>query len=72
MRRTILTGILLLAGCQSVNGPRDRRCSPPPVDPPCLTPGEQDRRVRDRFALPDPSPQLAPPIATEPPGMYGR
>jgi hypothetical protein len=52
MRRLWCLGILLLAGCQLV-GPRERRYQTSRVDDPRLTLEEQERRKRDRLALPD-------------------
>jgi hypothetical protein len=51
MRRLLLLGILLVAGCQNVLGPFQRPGGR--VDNPCLTIGEQGRISRDRLALPD-------------------
>lgn len=63
MRRLIVIGLLLLAGCQGIVGPRQRACQTPQrVDDPCLTIDQQERRGRDRLALPDNSPLVAPPI----------
>jgi hypothetical protein len=52
MRKEILVGLLLLAGCQNVVGPLDYR-RPLRVDDPSLSIEEQKRRGRDRLALPD-------------------
>jgi len=52
MRKQFLLGILLLSGCQNVVGPLDYR-RPVRVDDPNLTIEEQQRRGRDRLALPD-------------------
>jgi hypothetical protein len=53
MRRIVLGGALLLAGCQSVVGPRERYCrGVPPLDDPRLTIPEQERRARANLALP--------------------
>jgi hypothetical protein len=65
MKRLLLGGVLVLAGCQNIVGPfqpRDRYR----VDDPLLPIGEQQRRGRDRYALPEESPNLAPPITGRP------
>lgn len=64
MRSLIVTGLLLLAGCQGVVGPVQRSQAPclPQVDDPRLPIAEQERRGRDRLALPETSPTVAPPI----------
>jgi hypothetical protein len=59
MRRLLLLGILLLAGCHNVIGPFQPR-KPERVDDPLLTINEQQRRGRDRLALPVESPAVAP------------
>ncbi|MFL5245394.1 MAG: hypothetical protein ACJ8FY_25135 [Gemmataceae bacterium] len=72
MRRLCLLSILLLAGCQGLVGPRQRRDNPQPVNDPSLTMDEQQRRTRDRLALPEPSTDLAPRTYTEIPQWNGR
>jgi hypothetical protein len=59
IRRLILSSCLLLAGCSSVSGPFAPR-TPQRVDDPLLSIGEQERRGRDRLALPDESKAIAP------------
>ena len=60
MRRLILMGALLvLAGCQSTVGPFQHR-KPERVDDPLLTISEQERRGRDRLALPEDSRAILP------------
>jgi len=60
MRRILLLGLLFgLAGCQNITGPfmprpRER------VDDPYLSISEQQSRGRDRYAIPDNSPQVGP------------
>jgi hypothetical protein len=71
MRRLLLLGILLLAGCQNVQGPFQAR-RPERVDDPLLTINEQQRRGRDRLALPVESPTVAPNTDLHPPGLTGR
>jgi hypothetical protein len=59
MRRLIVLGLLLLVGCRSVVGPFEHR-DPQRVDDPLLSIGEQERRGRDRLALPEQSVTVAP------------
>jgi hypothetical protein len=66
MRRTLLVVLLLLGGCRSVVGPFEHR-SPQRVDDPLLTIPEQERRARDRLALPDQSPAAAIPLDSQGP-----
>ncbi len=70
MRQLFLLGILLCAGCQGVLGPFAPR-KPERVDDPLLTIGEQQRRGRDRLALPEESRTVAPRTGTERPGTFG-
>ncbi len=60
MRRLAILGVLALAGCQTTVGPFAHR-TPQRVDDPCVSIAEQQRRGRDRLALPEESPQVAPP-----------
>jgi hypothetical protein len=59
MRRIIAISVLFLAGCQSIIGPFQHR-KPERVDDPLLPISEQQRRGRDRLALPEDSPTIAP------------
>ena len=68
MRRCFLIYILLLAGCAGVEGPRTHLDNPVQVDDPHLTLEEQNRRERDRLALPDASTNVGPPTSFTPPG----
>lgn len=70
MRRLYLVSVLLLAGCQNVLGPFGDR-KPERVDDPLLSISEQQRRGRDRLALPDES-VLAPPTGVTSPGPHSR
>ncbi len=70
MHRLYLVGFLFLAGCQSVVGPFEHR-KPERVDDPLLSINEQQRRGRDRLALPDES-ALAPRTGVQLPGPHGR
>ena len=71
MRRLLLVGILLLAGCQNLVGPFRGR-APERVDDPLLTINEQQRRGRDRLALPVESPTVGPRTEVQPQGANGR
>jgi hypothetical protein len=71
MYRTIgLALLLIVAGCRGVDGPFVHKQNPTQVDDPRLTIPEQERRGRDRLAIPDQSPNIGPP--TEFPGPTGR
>jgi hypothetical protein len=70
MRRVFLIGLLLLAGCQNVKGPFAPR-EPQKVDDPLLSIGEQQRRGRDRYALPDESSASGPRTGLQRPGGTG-
>lgn len=59
MGRLLALGVLCLAGCQGVVGPFQRR-STERVDSPNVSLAEQEARARDRYALPDESPFVAP------------
>ena len=56
MRRLVIL-LVLLAGCQGVIGPREPR-QPVRIDDPRVSIAEQERRGRDRLALPDATPLL--------------
>ena len=60
MRRFILCGLLVLAGCEGVIGPRQRPCLSGNIDDPWLSPDEQKARLRDRVAVPLNSPTIGP------------
>jgi hypothetical protein len=66
MRWILLSGVLLSAGCMNTVGPRERSTIPGRIDDPRLTIEEQQRKGRDRIALPDPAP-IAPPTYLESP-----
>jgi hypothetical protein len=67
MRRLFLFGVLLLSGCASnILGPFAAR-EPQRVDDPMLSIPEQQRRGRDRLALPDES-RILPHSGYEIPG----
>jgi hypothetical protein len=65
MRKLLLVGVLLLAGCQNVAGPFAAR-PPQRVDDPHLSIPEQQYRGRDRLALPDETGGAPPSGATIP------
>jgi hypothetical protein len=67
MRHLLVLGLLVLAGCQGVQGPMAPR-SPQRVDDPLLTIGEQERRSRARLALPDGSFAGGPQASATPQG----
>ncbi len=69
MRKLYLVGFLFLAGCQNVVGPFEHR-KPERVDDPLLSITEQQRRGRDRLALPDDT-GLAPRTGVVAPGPHG-
>ena len=69
MRKLVVLGVLLLAGCQSTVGPFGYR-PPERADDPALPVAEQQRRVRDRYAIPDETRnQLLPSTRSAPPGI---
>jgi hypothetical protein len=67
MRRLLILGLVLLAGCQSVRGPLAPR-DPQRADDPRYSVQEQERRTRDQLPLPDESRTIAPtfPATTQP------
>jgi hypothetical protein len=67
MRKLLLVGVLVLAGCQNVAGPFAAR-PPQRVDDPHLSIPEQQYRGRDRLALPDET-SGAPPSGASIPGQ---
>lgn len=71
MYRLLLAGTVLLTGCQNVIGPFQSR-KPERVDDPLLSIPEQQRRGRDRLALPEASANYAPPTRVDVPGVHGR
>ncbi len=72
VNRTLYLVVLLLVGCQGTVGPRERRGDPTPVDVPTLPIDEQKRRGRDRLALPEQSPTIAPRAYSDFLGPHGR
>jgi hypothetical protein len=72
MRQILLAVLLVLVGCQGVQGPRTHRCNPEVVDDPRVSIAEQQARGRDRLALPEPSNDVAPRTYAEFPEYKGR
>jgi hypothetical protein len=69
MRRIWLVVILLLGvGCQNIRGPFQAK-SPIRVDDPRVPITEQERRARERLALPDESAKVAPHSGAAYPGL---
>ena len=68
MRRLLILGILVLSGCQGIRGPFQPR-PVERVDDPLLPISEQERRGRDRLALPDESRSVGPFSGNARPGM---
>lgn len=71
MRRLFLLGVLLTVGCQNVVGPFQSR-APMRVDDPRYTIREQQRRGRERLAIPEDQSSLAPPLYVDRPDPVGR
>jgi hypothetical protein len=71
MHRLFLAGCMLAAGCQNIQGPF-RYFKPERVDDPWVSIEEQQRRGRDRLALPFDSGETAPRTRVEFPGPHGR
>ena len=72
MHRLILLVALCLTGCANVNGPLQHYFNPQRVDDPHLSIPEQEVRGRDRLALPEFGPNVAPRTYAEFPGPHGR
>jgi hypothetical protein len=71
MRRLLMVGVLLLAGCQNVRGPLAPR-EPQRVDDPRFAVPEQQRRARERIAFPEESTNIGPRIGASVPTTYLR
>jgi hypothetical protein len=71
MYRFVLAATLLLAGCQNIVGPFQKR-PPERVDDPFYTISEQQRRERARLALPDEQNSLTPGRFVGPGDAVGR
>jgi hypothetical protein len=70
MRRLAVVVLLVLAGCCNLRGPFAHR-QPLRIDDPRIPISEQERRARDRLAMPDPSPNVAPRTGIEFPDPHG-
>jgi hypothetical protein len=71
MHRLLCASALLLAGCQGVVGPAQRRCLVDPIDDRRLPTSEQQQRARDRLALPESSPAFGPRTYADNPALRG-
>jgi hypothetical protein len=72
MRKLWMVGVLLgMVGCQNVQGPFAAR-EPMRVDDPRFPIAEQERRGRDRLALPEDRSALAPKLYIDRPDPLGR
>jgi hypothetical protein len=71
MCRLFLVGSLFLTGCSNIVGPFDHRKAER-VDDPLLSINEQQRRGRDRLALPMEAVTVAPPTGLNQQGSAGR
>jgi hypothetical protein len=71
LRRMMLMTLVAAVGCQNTSGPLQNRFRPRPDDP-AYTVEEQKRRGRDRYPLPDDSPQIAPRTGISTYGPTGR
>jgi hypothetical protein len=72
MCRTLCLIVFFLVGCQGVVGPRERPPAALQVDDPRLSIPEQKRLGRDRLALPEQSPTIAPRAYSDFLGPNGR
>jgi hypothetical protein len=70
MKRLFLISLLCLTGCEGLVGPFKPR-EPQRVDDPRLTISQQERRGRDRLAIPEDN-NLEPKTGISPPGTIGR
>jgi hypothetical protein len=71
MRKLIVLGTVLLTGCVGVVGPFKRASLQDPVNDRCLTIQEQERKARDRLAIPDNTATTDAPITgLDPPSIY--
>jgi hypothetical protein len=70
MYRLMLAGLLLVAGCQNILGPFQPR-DPKRVDNPNLSISEQESLGRNRYAFPQSSPNIAPPMLIDRPDPQG-
>lgn len=72
-RALMILGLILVAapGCQFISGPREARMKPRP-DLPEYSIEEQQRRARDKFAIPEDDLRTVPPGFIDRPSPIGR
>jgi hypothetical protein len=71
MQRLFLAGLLVLAGCQGMVGPAQRRCITDPIDDPRFTADEQKERQRERLPLPEAANAYGPRTYADNPALKG-
>jgi len=71
MRRMLVVGLLLLAGCQNTTGPIANHWRPRPDNPEYSIP-KQESLGRDRYALPEDSYSTGPKTGISAYGPTGR
>lgn len=74
MTRTILIlglGLVGLSGCRNIAGPLEAR-DKPKADLPWLSIEEQQRRGRDKYAIPEDDPRIGPSLGIDRPSPIGR
>jgi hypothetical protein len=64
-------GVLTLVGCRNVAGPLEARSKPKP-DAPGYTIEEQERRARDKYAIPEDDWRVSPSGFIDRPSPVGR
>jgi hypothetical protein len=67
----LLVGLMGLSGCRNVSGPREARLKPKP-DLPEYSIEEQERRARDKYAIPEDDRRIGPPGFIDRPSPIGR
>ena len=68
--RPLLLLALLATGCKHIDGPFSARSKPAPV--PGTSLDEQQKRGRDKYALPEDDRSIGPPVFVDRPGPTGR
>lgn len=68
---TISTAVLLCVGCGGIDGPRSAKNKPKP-DLPEYTVEEQQRRARDKYAIPEDDFRIGPSLNIDRPSPTGR
>ena len=72
MRRILVVALLLVSGCEGLQGPRRRSMYPERVDVPCMPIPRQEYRGRAELAYPDSSWSRSPRTWAEVPAdQYG-